>query len=568
MRRLLILTAAAVLSLALAAPAMADTVHVDDHGDAADSNGGDAVCDTNGATGGFGTPCTLRAAVTTANDFGDQTDIVFDTPGQISIASPLNILHHTTITGQGSGLAGTIVDGGDTTGLFITNPTAAVDFKDIRLQNGALTPTGGISGAALNLSNATTLDNVTVTSNQITGAGNAFGGAISTIDSGVPVTLTNSTVSDNTIATTGAGSADQGAGIYTGGPLFLTDSTVSGNTITAGDSRAGAGVFAGGQLAIEGSAITANSITGTGDGGGIFTEGLTPGPKTITNSTISGNTAPGGSEGGGGLRISKAASITSTTFANNSSGFAAGSDVSMQGAEVLTFRNTILASGGSACTSNVGPGHIVSANPGNNIDVGTSCGFGTTNGNQQNTSPLLAALALNAPGTTAIHALMPNSPAIDAAEAGCSAGLIADQRGIVRPQGTACDVGSFELEQWALTVTLAGAGTGSVSSSPAGIACPSDCSDSVPQGLAVTLTATPSSGSTFTGWTSCDSPSGNQCTQTVGADETVTATYAVSPPPPASTTPPASTPPTTTSIKKCKKKKRRAAAAKKCKKRK
>ncbi|MCP3974901.1 MAG: hypothetical protein GY720_10450, partial [bacterium] len=48
------------------------------------------------------------------------------------------------------------------------------------------------------------------------------------------------------------------------------------------------------------------------------------------------------------------------------------------------------------------------------------------------------------------------------------------------------------------------------------------CTESVPDGTVVTLTATPSLGSNFTGWTGCDSPSGNVCTQTVsGGDETV-----------------------------------------------
>ncbi len=45
-----------------------------------------------------------------------------------------------------------------------------------------------------------------------------------------------------------------------------------------------------------------------------------------------------------------------------------------------------------------------------------------------------------------------------------------------------------------------GTGTGTVSSDPAGINCGSDCSEEYPSFTTVTLTATPASGSTFTGW--------------------------------------------------------------------
>ena len=42
------------------------------------------------------------------------------------------------------------------------------------------------------------------------------------------------------------------------------------------------------------------------------------------------------------------------------------------------------------------------------------------------------------------HALLPGSPAIDAAaDAACPA---TDQRGVARPQGAHCDVGAFERE--------------------------------------------------------------------------------------------------------------------------
>jgi len=51
-----------------------------------------------------------------------------------------------------------------------------------------------------------------------------------------------------------------------------------------------------------------------------------------------------------------------------------------------------------------------------------------------------------------------------------------------------------------LTVTKSGSGTGTVSSVPSGIACGSTCTAAFEVNRAVTLTATASSGSVFTGW--------------------------------------------------------------------
>jgi RTX calcium-binding nonapeptide repeat (4 copies)/Divergent InlB B-repeat domain len=71
-----------------------------------------------------------------------------------------------------------------------------------------------------------------------------------------------------------------------------------------------------------------------------------------------------------------------------------------------------------------------------------------------------------------------------------------------------------------LTINLAGTGSGTVTSAPAGISCPGDCSQGyvdIPRlnitPPVVTLTAK-SSGllSTFAGWTNCPAPSGTTCT--------------------------------------------------------
>jgi hypothetical protein len=56
-----------------------------------------------------------------------------------------------------------------------------------------------------------------------------------------------------------------------------------------------------------------------------------------------------------------------------------------------------------------------------------------------------------------------------------------------------------------LKIIKAGTGTGTVTSSPAGISCGADCSQRYNSGTSVTLTATPAAGSAFTRWVGCTS---------------------------------------------------------------
>ncbi len=83
----------------------------------------------------------------------------------------------------------------------------------------------------------------------------------------------------------------------------------------------------------------------------------------------------------------------------------------------------------------------------------------------------------------------------------------------------------FELDQSTLTVTTTGSGTVTSPGFPNFIDCGSDCTGTTPTGSNFDLRATPAAGFTFTGWTGCDSVSGTQCTGTLTADRTVTATF-------------------------------------------
>ena len=76
-----------------------------------------------------------------------------------------------------------------------------------------------------------------------------------------------------------------------------------------------------------------------------------------------------------------------------------------------------------------------------------------------------------------------------------------------------------------LTVTKAGVGLGTVTSSPAGIDCGTTCSFAFTSGTSVTLTATPAAGSTFGGWNGSGCSGTGTCTVVMSANRSVTATF-------------------------------------------
>ena len=86
---------------------------------------------------------------------------------------------------------------------------------------------------------------------------------------------------------------------------------------------------------------------------------------------------------------------------------------------------------------------------------------------------------------------------------------------------------------YTLSVSLAGTGSGSVSGS--GISCPNTCANNYAGGTVVTLTALPSAGSTFTGWSGGGCTGTGTCVVTMSSDQSVTATFTASGPPPQQT---------------------------------
>jgi hypothetical protein len=87
---------------------------------------------------------------------------------------------------------------------------------------------------------------------------------------------------------------------------------------------------------------------------------------------------------------------------------------------------------------------------------------------------------------------------------------------------------SFELSppSYTLVITRSGDGAGTVTSTPGGITCGSDCSESYIAGTLVTLTPTPAGGSVFVGWSGACSGTG-PCQITMNGARSADAAFAL-----------------------------------------
>jgi hypothetical protein len=123
----------------------------------------------------------------------------------------------------------------------------------------------------------------------------------------------------------------------------------------------------------------------------------------------------------------------------------------------------------------------------------------------------------------------PSSPGTAIPAAADSSGLVT---GIACASTTQCvaveETGQAVIgtvPSYALTVSNAGSGTGTVTSSPAGISCGSTCSSSYTNGTSVTLSATAAPGSVFAGWSGGGCSGTATCTVTLRSAIAVTATF-------------------------------------------
>ena len=233
------------------------------------------------------------------------------------------------------------------------------------------------SGATLLLSRVTIIDG-----NADQGAGSHDGGGL--LNDGGTTTIIYSTLDGS--------AAEQGGGIANAsGTLRLINSTVSGN---AADADGGGVHVSAGTVYVTNSTLSGNSADD--DGGGLAAAG---GTVHLENSTIAENIAVG--SGGGAERSGGSVDLSNTLVAGNTGG----SDNDLSGS-FTTLGYNLVGDIGSASGL---------ANGQNNDQVGSTA---------SPIDPLLGPLQANG-GFTWTHALLDDSPAIDAGSASLFEGLTA-----------------------------------------------------------------------------------------------------------------------------------------------
>ncbi len=121
--------------------------------------------------------------------------------------------------------------------------------------------------------------------------------------------------------------------------------------------------------------------------------------------------------------------------------------------------------------------------------------------------------------TTLTAAAIPGSTFAGWSGGGCSGIILCAVTMNVAKSVTA----TFTVNSHIVTAVKAGNGNGTITSTPAGIICGVDCDEAFTYGTFVTLSASPMTGSTFTGWTGdC---AGATCSVTVNAAKSVVGTF-------------------------------------------
>jgi predicted outer membrane repeat protein len=362
--------------------------------------------------------------VTTTNDSGpgslreavlqpaEGNTITFDPTlaGQtIVLASDLILSHNVTI--DASALSAPVVlSGGNTSRIMQIIVNANVTIAGLTFTQGASPEAGG--AIFMNGSSQLTLKESTFYQNHAEGGGGAIykqGNGFVSID-------------DSRFDQNHAGSAGGAILVSGNAPLTILDSTFVDNT-AGGDGGAIYGV----AVIMKNSTVHRNQSNA--NGGALAIAGSVN--SVISNSTVSGNLAD---DQGGGIFVigNSQVGIYNSTFTQNAAG--EGHEIALLGNAVLNVHNTIFAcTEGSESCSLQPPTALMNFNH-SFLAIGTLLDSG------------LAEIAYNG-GPTQTMALLPGSPLIDAGDDSICAGANVshvDQRGVIRPQGSHCDIGAYE----------------------------------------------------------------------------------------------------------------------------
>lgn len=328
----------AIVALAAAAPAAADTLTVNTTADTTAVDAAVSALDSSGLI-------SLRSAIQRANAEGGTNTITLPAGTYTITLDPItagtdddsagdyNIENGEQLTIAGAGAGSTTINANGIDRAFEVDSQSGLTLTGVTVENGlplnprpesattsscpATPPTSQADGGAILQNGDLDLENDVVTDNLSSGPGGGIA------NEGVGnMTIKNTTISHNLVCLNPDGDVDFGEG---GGVFdedgFATDlidsSTITDNT-TADDSGGGVADVGGGNYTITNSTISGNAAN---SGGGIEAQaGEGPGSLTLTGDTISGNTAsengfnaPGGGIENDGVGVS----VTNTTITGN-----------------------------------------------------------------------------------------------------------------------------------------------------------------------------------------------------------------------------------------------------------
>jgi uncharacterized repeat protein (TIGR01451 family) len=284
--------------------------------------------------------------------------------------------------------------------------------------NSASAHGGGLVGGRLKATSLTVSNN-----------GAARGGGVYLVPAGKPSAISGrNTISANTATQAGGGVYAAGCGASCG---ILFNTNITGNS-----APLGSGVYVEGGLSMSSVAVYQNHTVGQSSGGAVYHTGSAGDPLLMTNVTVNANS--GGTLTPGVLIDSNATDeISFGTIDTNTGGVARDLYV-YPSAAAPKVEATIVSGAGPNCA-----GKVVSL--GYNLDSGTRCRFSQPS-DQANANIRLEAgpVAHDNGGFTKTRAIYnTNSPALNAVPAAkCPA---TDARAVLRPQGSRCDIGAFEL---------------------------------------------------------------------------------------------------------------------------
>ena len=322
---------------------------------------------------------------------------------------------------------------GDTIDMTGVTGTIVLTNGQLNVPNSVTMLGPGASALTVSGNNASRVFNVTGTNVTISGLTIANGNTTNLNGAGIyagggPGSVFTLTGS---VITNNSTSLD-GGGIYNSSSVTISNCTISGNGAPGGS---------GGGIYNSNSTMTVNASTLSGNwanyGGGIYNDGgYGNATLTINVSTFSTNTASGGGaiiNGGAWGGSSVTLTINASTFSGNSAGDGGiENDGRFDGSATLEIGDTILNAGTSGATIFSLAGTVTS--DGYNLSSDNGGGYLTSTADQINTNPLLGPLQNNG-GPTFTHALLWGSPAIDQGNRYAAPGLHlnTDQRGFQRP---------------------------------------------------------------------------------------------------------------------------------------